>query len=159
MSAQIESIQFKGAEYIYSFGPDDEDITVWIDDGVELHQSSGQILILVPFSPIERKFKVPFSEYLDNNSEAFFFGGLLDGAYDFSVPGKYQVRGRGVMRVNDSNVGRGYAADITIIVDEEYLELQIETPFLLDDYGFDTAKIQQKSLTEEFTVRIRAKAY
>ncbi|MFV1883282.1 MAG: hypothetical protein ACMZ7B_02155 [Balneola sp.] len=155
--AQIESIQFKASEYRYILSDSSYNTTVWIDDGVEFHEKSGTIVFLIPFSPLERTTKLSLTHYLDNNSSAFFFKGFIDGDYDFSKNGTYEVIARGLMSISGSPIGKGYAVDIVFIVSNGVLNFNIKVPLFLKDYRFKTDLIAVDTLQDEIYVDISGK--
>ena len=156
--AQNEIIEFDEVEFIYKFENAEFDTTIRALNGVVINKRIGQIQFVIPFSPINESFGIELDSYLDNDSEAFLYGGLLDGSYEFNQNGNYVLTGRGVMRVDDSKVGRGYATEILLTVIDNSFEIEIKAPLSLSDYGFNITKMDYSSLKDEITILIRAKS-
>ena len=155
--AQNEIIEFNEVEFTYKFEQTDFDTTIRALNGVVINKRIGQIQFVIPFLPIDESFGFELASFLDNNSQAFLYGGLLDGSYEFDQNGNYVLTGRGIMRVDDSKVGRGYAAEILLTVIEDSYEVEIKAPIVLSDYGFNTDLIDHPSLKNEISILIKAK--
>lgn len=156
--SQFGKITFNELEYSYHFSDSTFNTTVYVDGGIILNTDIGQIRFQIPFSPIEEAVNINFLNYLENNSTAFEYGGLMDGEYDFEKEGSYTVIGRGLMKVNKSNVGRGYPANTSLKIIGSIVFIEISISLKLEDYGIDIDRIHQKVIVDEINVKISGSA-
>lgn len=130
-SSFSQLIVFKSASYSYELNNTSTD-SINVGNGIFINGNIGQVTVVIPFDPIERIMNVSFADFIDDDSKSFLFQGLLDGEYDLTTEGIYDVVGK------------------------ESILIKMKTPLSLSDYGFEISEPENSELIKNLTISINS---